>query len=160
MKKKKKQKKRIIIRKPDVVLFAEDVINRIQREHGLSDYRMKVKSIDEENGNVMAEIRVDNEYLRATVTLYSIFIQRYRDKKYEELKEALCHEIFHIRTSSIEEMAVNRWGTPDIVRSEIERLTEIYGRLIYKVMTLEGKFKNVKTTYDTPKRKTRNKKRR
>jgi len=139
MKKKKKNKG-----PPDkvgrVLTFCREVIDIIQKENGLSDYRTKIAYDNERSGSELAVIKVDNEYMRATITIFPVFVEMYYQNKCEELIEALCHEIFHIRMSIIDDLANNRWGTPDAVRSEIERLTEIYGRMIYRVMNLEKKF--------------------
>lgn len=138
---KRKKNKTVIPNKEELLGFAVDTVRRVQREYGMSDYRIIINYVGHAQDDVMADISVDHKYLRATINLYPIFAERYQKKDYEELREALCHEVFHIKTSIIDEMANNRWGTPDIIRQEIERLTEMYGRLVYKVMTAEGKFK-------------------
>lgn len=141
MKKKKNKNKIIIPKKSEILSFCKDVVDRIKNKYGMSDYRTRIIINLEHNGDVLANIMVDNEYLRATINIFPVFVEKYRQKKFDELREALCHETFHIKTSKIEEMAVSRWGTPEAVRSEAERITETCGRMAYEIMELRKEFK-------------------
>ena len=144
--KKKKKNKRPPGKVDKVLTFCKEVIDVIQKENGLSDYRIKIiyQDDDERSRSELATINVDNEYIRATITIFPVFIEMYLQGKHEELIEALCHEIFHIKMSTIDDLANNRWGSSGAIRSEIERLTEIYDRMIYKVMNFESRFKKFK----------------
>ena len=157
LKKKTKKKQKVPVNKIQKMLaFCREVITTIQKENGLSDYRIKLQYDDygpNDSHTVLADITVDDEYIRATVTIRPEFEEMYRDKRYNELIEALCHEVFHIRLSKIDDLANARWGTPAAIRTEIERLTEFYGRMMYKVMSVENKFDNLKTLNGTTKRK-------
>lgn len=131
----------------DVLLFCKRVVTEIQKDNGLSDYRIKIihrEFCDEDSKCVLAEINIDNEYMRATVAISPHFIEMYRQGEKKELIEALCHEIWHIKMSTIDDLATSRWGNLGAVRTEIEKLTEIYGRMIYRVMDIEGKFNSFK----------------
>ena len=154
----KKKKQQIVNRVSKMMDFCRDVVSVIQKENGFSDYRIRViyrENEGQHDEHVIARINVDNEYIRATITILPAFTEIYREEKYSELIEALCHEVFHIKMNTIDEMANNRWGSSaEAVRSEIERLTELYGRMIYKVMSMEKKFDKFKN----PNGITRNKK--
>lgn len=149
----KRKKKQTVNRVDKMMVFCKEVVSVIQKENGFSDYRIRVVYRENEgqhDEHVIARINVDNEYIRATITILPAFTEMYREKKYSELIEALCHEVFHIKMSTIDDMANNRWGSSaEAVRTEIERLTELYGRMIYRVMSMEKKFDSFKNPNGT-----------
>jgi hypothetical protein len=131
-----------------VIKFVRDCMYIIQKETGLSDYSLSVvlsKSNIGSNGNIpYAEIGVDYEYLRATITIYPDLLRLFYNKDFDSVIKVLCHEASHMRLTNLELMARDRWADMDALKTEIERITEVHGRLVYKSMSLENKFKDLK----------------
>lgn len=103
---------------------------------GLADYEIKwrftKKSKAGRGGVVLAEIGVSPEYLNATITLRPEFVKMYYDGQHDQVRRVLCHELAHIRTEKLARLASDRYLNPTVLHEEIEALTELHSRLMYK----------------------------
>lgn len=123
--------------------FCENTVKKIQEFHGLTDYEIvcnfdpKPHPNDQGNRVTIAEIEIDNEYMRANLYVYPKFAQLYWDKQIDELTRILCHEIAHLRTFNIANLAFERYTTKESIKEETERLTEIISRCMYRAMKAE-----------------------
>lgn len=127
----------------ETLKYCQEVVSTILKENNLADYKVMFSLRNEEvekGRETLMRISVDNEYLNATIYVYKPFVEMYKDRRYQEMTEYLCHEISHLRFDCLYEIASSRWGNPDALRVETERLTELYGRMMHRVMNLENKF--------------------
>jgi hypothetical protein len=147
----------------EVLRFASDEIHKIQEDNSLWEYKIKIVLLEkdrdptDENRSVVATIIVDNEYLTATIEIGKTFLDKFIRKEYDELTNALCHEVAHIYTTDLHNMAQMRYITPPEIKIAAERLTERIGRRMHEILKLKEELKN-KNLNANPKNTRRNKK--
>ena len=134
MKKKNKKKTKTFKKFKE---FVEDTISQVRLSHGLQDYKIWYEFCSqtekvEHNKVMLAQIIVDDKYLTADIKIFQPLLDHYYDGNYKYIREALCHELAHIRTIPLQKLANERWACPEDIEKQAEKLTEILGRLMYK----------------------------
>lgn len=133
---KKKKRRQKTIR--EFKNFVQDVVNEVRLSHGLMDYKISYGFVprveDAPHQKVrLADIDVDDKYLTAHIRVYTPLFEHFRDGDRQAIKEALCHELAHIRTNALNKLADDRWACPEDVSKNTESLTELMGRLMYQI---------------------------
>lgn len=85
--------------------------------------------------NIEAEIATDHRYLTADITVYPCLVEKWikKEKSDEDIKKIIAHEIAHIATHKLNYLATCVYKDEGETVDAWESLTEIVGRLIYKV---------------------------
>lgn len=140
-----KQGVRKDIRK-EILSFCEKTIDKIKKECDLTEYTVHIFFHREDHyvsdsQKIMAEIEVDNNYMSARIHLSPTFVKHYKDKDFDYLTQVLCHEICHIRVAPLADLGTERWASKEHIRSEVERLTEHFGQVVYKLISNENRRK-------------------
>jgi hypothetical protein len=125
-------------------LTAKDFILEIHDKYrailGLNLWGYKIdlskvaKHTDDRNGTTLAEISQNRSYLKYTITIYPELIKMYDDKKNDEVKLAIVHELCHILTEPLYDIAINSCppGVNFETEREREKLTETLAKFICK----------------------------
>ena len=116
--------------------FIQETLVAIRKGAHLDDYeigyRFSTKKRTEHNREVCADINVDPEYLSAELTLYPEVIDLFRHDDSTRIKKVLCHELAHIRTERLVSLATKRFASKEEIERELETLTELLGRYMFK----------------------------
>ena len=74
---------------------------------GLFEWRITPYFVLERNGITAGEIKVNLRYLRADLMLYPPIREYWDDRRWDLIDEALVHELCHILTDPLYEIAVD-----------------------------------------------------
>jgi len=78
------------------------------------------------------EIRVDTDYLRASITVYPNALDDWKRKGDEEFREEIAHEMAHLATQPMRNLIERPFKSEEETRIAWESLTEILGRYLYQ----------------------------
>lgn len=81
----------------------------------------------------LASIHVYRRYLKATVKIYPILAEEYKKHGVERVKECIAHEMAHLATQHLYDVAVAAYRDEGEMSDAWETLTEIIGRMAYKI---------------------------
>lgn len=73
---------------------------------------------------ILADTIADPVYLKATITFYPEILKTEKDNSNEYTENCIKHEVSHLLTSEISDIAHNRYATEDEIDNAIERLTQ------------------------------------
>ena len=88
------------------------------------------------NEYVVFAIRPQLRYRRCTIIYTDAAIDMYKEKRFEEIKETLVHELCHLHTEHITRLSMERYATKREITDANEELTEtlaIYARELIKL---------------------------
>lgn len=107
--------------------FIKNHISKVQYVANMNDFIVYVENTKMPKSHLM-RIHVDYEYLTATIEYGETVIQYWKDRRYEDIIKAICHEIAHIITSEpFDRLDIKYKGENKFYQ---ERLTERVGRII------------------------------
>jgi predicted SprT family Zn-dependent metalloprotease len=89
------------------------------------------KDQDDGNTSTVAYINVNSDYFKATVTLLPFAERMFRDKQYETLMQCIVHEVCHIWTDPMLQLA-RKSASPNTV----EYVTTAHEQLTQRVALL------------------------
>ena len=89
--------------------------------------------LSEDGYKIQAEINVDRRYLRATLSIYPIFIVDWKERGDSETERVIAHEVAHIATAHLYYLATCIYKDSGEMKDAWETLTERIGRLSVKV---------------------------
>lgn len=146
------------IKEDKAIEFAKSIVKKIQNYHNMWLYQVSITLTDKDSDPLndgrdsISEIRVDDEYLKATLIIPPLFIKRLDEGRSDELERILCHEMAHIYTSPLDRAARSRYTSEENIRIASEQTTEIMGRMMYDIIKLREN-KNDTSTNRPNKRK-------
>lgn len=93
------------------------------------------KEEDTEDSTTCAEATINTRYLNADFKIYPELINRWKNKKMreEDVKKIISHETAHIATAQMMDLIHNVYRSKNETHDAFETLTEIIGRLLYKL---------------------------
>jgi hypothetical protein len=103
-------------------------------------------SIDDQSGNaprnkqgadVLFRIHYSLPYRTANIWYYQKAINLFKEKNFSVLRIALTHEIAHILTSPLADLATNRYVSHREIEDCLEHLTETIGQLCRKLLAVK-----------------------
>ena len=86
------------------------------------------------DGNYIFVIRYSQPYRRATVFVFDTALKMFKEGALKELQTALAHELCHIHTAPLSDLAFKRLTTKDNINDAAEALTEIMSYYLRKVI--------------------------
>ena len=95
-------------------------------------YRYMERNQPIDNNSAVMSINYLRSYRRAVISVYPFAYEMYRKGRLEELKEGIYHELSHIHTWALSEIAQDRFASKKEVRHAVEELTEIISRYVIK----------------------------
>lgn len=146
MKKKIKRKKKKTNKFPRFKKFVEETVDEIRETHGLKDFQVYYKYLDRvekapHNKVKLAQVLVDDKYLTAEVVIHQPMFEHFQEHNLGTIREALCHEMAHIRTVPLVKLAEDRFVCPEEIDKYSEIITELMGRMMYKLLYVKPKIK-------------------
>jgi len=124
----------------EVKKYIREAQKRMRLEHWEINLSIEEES---ENGWLMS-VSVNPDYLQAGITVYEKNIKKEINLfGILELKKAVYHEISHILTYKLKELATKRYATEDEIQSEYEKLAEHISRIILNSPNLIEKNKSI-----------------
>lgn len=120
--------------------FLKEKHKKYQNELGLNLWRHEIRisgtprpKTDCLSDNVAAEIQQQTSYLSYVITFYPTFVEMYDRGEYEECEMVLVHEMCHVLTEPIFDIAVEHCPPAEnrALFRERERLTEILSKFVY-----------------------------
>lgn len=107
-------------------------LKKIQKKLLLEDfYPIEIK-YRTENHESYAECRVAYPYKSITIKYGDAALHDFKEKKYEDIVDALTHEMCHPITDPLYVKGVSRWASRQEIEDERERLTDHIANIILK----------------------------
>lgn len=111
--------------------------------YGLRSYSVSFATFPEEDtrhgdagGTVMLEISFQKEYHSVFIKIHHCAYEMWAKKEYDELLDALVHEVAHIITCPIADLAMNRWAGKREITEANEEATESIAHVARKLLRL------------------------
>jgi hypothetical protein len=120
-------------KKDKYIQFLFDAVDKLQADHGLTDYQVTIKEHTSEGKEFAARISVDTDYYRAMIEVWPEVRRDWEKKDYASVRDYMAHELAHIRVDNLVQVLHRPYKTENEVTKENERLAEIVGRLMYKI---------------------------
>ena len=86
-------------------------------------------------GVVLFRINYSNAYKTANIWFFPHAVQLFKEKNFAVLRQAITHEIAHILTNPLADLATERYVSKRELDDATETLTEQIGQLCRKLMT-------------------------
>ena len=100
------------------------------------------RKVDLNEGTAVFSIDNNTNYHMASVHVYPVAQTMYNDKATNELKKGIIHELSHVHTTKLGDLAKERYVTNRQVRDEVENLTDIISEYIYRYITINEEKNN------------------
>lgn len=115
-----------------------DSAQRHARNIGVSHYTMDILYLENDKKTrdgdfVLASCSVDRRYLKATLSIYPHLIKHWRNDGDQEMENAIAHEVAHIATQHLFEVATATYRDEGEMKDAWETLTEVVARLSIKL---------------------------
>lgn len=110
--------------------------------YGLRSYSVSFSTFTEneakniEAGEVMLEISHQKEYHSVLIRIHSIAYEMWAKKEFDELLDALVHEVAHIITIPLTDLATQRFVSKREIMSATEEATESIAQVARKLLRL------------------------
>lgn len=101
--------------------YITDIIKRCLKICYLEDWKWSVK-YDIEMDNKFAQISVQPEYKYFTIFLSKLLLEEFKNKNYKEINFTIIHEISHIYTEELYEIAIK--SQTNATRPYLEKIRE------------------------------------
>lgn len=115
----------------------EFVVDQCQKSAwniGVSHYEIDIFYMkDDEKGStgglLHGEMDTDRRYLKGTLKLYPVVIKMWEDGKKKQVKEVIHHEIAHLATQHLFDVATATYRDEGEMKDAWETLTTVIGRM-------------------------------
>lgn len=118
---------------PKIKKLIRDLIRRHAWNIGVSEYVGDIYYMEDDKDQVYAECTVDRGYLKAIFTIYPRTLNEYKKNGNEWLSGIIAHEVAHIATAHMYELATGAYKTVEEMKDAWESLTERIGRMSGKI---------------------------
>lgn len=122
--------------------FAE-LLPNLFKLYGLRSYSVSFVTLPEEDirhgdggGTVMLEISFQKEYHSVLIKVHHVAYEMWVKKEYDELLDALIHEVAHIITCPMADLAMNRFAGKREIGEANEEATESIAHVARKLLRL------------------------
>ena len=119
------------------------LLPKLFQTYGLRSYSVMFATISEScaksgesGGTVMLEISHQKEYHSVFLRIHSIAYEMWAKKEYDELLDALVHEVAHIITMPLSDLAMQRYVRQGEIVSANEEATESIAQVARKLLRL------------------------
>ena len=112
-----------------------EAIPKYREDLGVGAYQIDVRYMDDQDSCrplTAMMIHVDQDYLRATVTVFPNALADWKRDGDEKLLERVAHEIAHLATQPMRDLIERPTKSDEEVRIAWEALTTIVGRYVYE----------------------------
>jgi len=111
----------------EVRQFIKEAQKRMRLEH----WTLNLKIEAEDDKETLMTVGADGEYLQAIITVYEKTAQQ-EIKRFgiESIRQSVYHELSHILTNELKELAFKRFTNQDEINSAWERLAEHISRIV------------------------------
>ena len=161
---KKRSKKNTVKREKEFKKFSkyvEDKFNEFSK-HLILDftttkfgYPMRQPSeLEGTTRRMVMTIHYVKKYRQVYLSIYDEAYNLYKNKEFSELDRAILHELNHIHTIPLADLAKERYVTDDQIHYATEELTELMTEYMVRHLNINYK-QNVKLKTKTAKRKTK-----
>lgn len=117
--------------------FVGNIVRKYRYTMYITEYQIDIlwildekKPTASEDWDIAASIDISPIYQTAQIKIYKTLWDRWQDKEYDTVENAVVHELCHILTESLYYTAINRFSTSDDVHNEREYLTERIAKII------------------------------
>ena len=117
------------------------LLPRLFQMYGLRTYTVSFATIAEDEmrqaengGTVMLEISHQKEYHSIFLKIHSIAYEMWNMKEYDELLDALIHEVAHIITAPLADLGMQRYVTKREIFAANEEATESIAQVARKLL--------------------------
>lgn len=119
----------------------ESLLPRLFQVYGLRSFSVSYCSYTEEDaehspdgGTVMLAVNYQKEYHTVNLKVHSIAYEMWAAKEFDELLDALVHEVAHVITAPLAYMAMDRYVRKSEITSANEEATESIAQIARKLL--------------------------
>ncbi len=117
---------------------------------GVSNYTGDILYMEEDkpaaDGDTLASIFVDRQYLKATIKIYPVLIKKWKETGDEIIEDTIAHETAHILTDQMNNLILAPYKNEGEAKDAWESLTQSIANISIK---LDRQLKNVQK-WDRP----------
>jgi len=125
--------------------FIHNLIPDIVEAYGLGNInffyqtveKRNVEDFDSEKGSLLLSIMYVKPYKNAFINIMPPAQKMFNDGEVKFLARAVVHEIGHIITNELGELALNRFVTEEDVKDAVEETTESIAQIVRKVLEVK-----------------------
>ncbi len=121
--------------------YVSDKIDEIRKVSRLQDWIIHYNFADgiedkriKDGFQAAASCSTSTEYNEAYITFYKPTFEAFQEGDIWTVDHTICHEIAHLRTQELYELARKRFTDPDVIEHEREKLTEIVSRYMHQIL--------------------------
>lgn len=120
------------------------IVKKVKSEVGTLHYKIEIlMALDpptEEDNQFATSASIDvlPKYLTARIILYPYLKELYNRHGQQKLVEIICHEISHIYVDQVASLAERRYVMEEDVQTATEQVTELFGRMLTKVISKDA----------------------
>ena len=134
---KKWSKTNEIVKQKEYRIYIEKKFNEIINEVVIIDFvNISFRYLEQPQevayGDIIFRIKSIRPYRRAYINIYPASYEIYKQKHFNELHRAAIHEICHLHTTQISDLAMDRYTTEKEIREATEELTELIAEYIVR----------------------------
>jgi hypothetical protein len=104
-------------------------------EHVKLNYVPLSRPHQSEEGDTIFSVNHSVRYHRATIYVYPQAHELWKAQEYAELIGCVCHELSHLHTTNIADIARRRFVNHDEVEEGVEKLTDTIGAYVARSLT-------------------------
>lgn len=129
--------------KNEIEKYVLDLLPKITEVYGLEEttffidtYTSTHKDCEEDkDGNVIFTINYRDTYRTAYIAIHPLAIRIYKRGQMGMFKHALVHEVAHLITEPLADLAASRYVTGGQIRDSVERTTESIAMIARKLLS-------------------------
>lgn len=120
-----------------------ELLPKLFRVYGLREYSVSFSSHgdsdqrDTDQGTVMLEISHQKDYHSVYIKIHSIAYEMWAEGEFDELLDALVHEVAHVITAPLAELAMQRYTSKREIYSANEEATESIAQVARKLLRIK-----------------------
>ena len=122
----------------EIEKFLHKRIPFIIKAYGLGDIKfnfLTVEESDELPEEGVMNINYDPIYNMAFILVAPNALQLFKNREYKTISDSLVHEVGHIVTKRLEDLAKNRHSTMKDINDTVEQTTETIARIVINLLS-------------------------
>lgn len=123
---------------PEFKDWIESAFRLIKEEMVLEFVRISFstisKSFHSDEGEVVFSTTHSTRYHRATFHIYPLAVKLFNENRKEELISLICHELSHLHTTNMGDIAKKRFLVFSELEEGVEKVTDIMGSYVERIV--------------------------
>ncbi len=121
----------------EVIIWLKETLQKIMKANLIPPVSIKLIWAEKpcpDDKDIEASIQYFRKKKTAKLTIFPIFKKYFKEGKKNYLQEVLIHELSHLLTAELEELALDPESTPQEIEKATERLSCVIGKYLKKIL--------------------------